>query len=162
MRKRIIPDSVPSDDRPAESGWLDLERFATAEVTSEDPAHPVEAALAPHGDTGAGWRAGGPGPQALWLVFDVPTPVRRVRLVFRERGVARTQEFVLRWTGDGGRSYHEIVRQQFNFSPPGTTEEIEDYRVNLDGVTALELRVVPDIGGGGAIASVTRMQVAGG
>lgn len=162
MRKRIIPDLVPPGVPSAESDWLDLELLATVEVTSEDPAHPVEAALVPHGDGGIGWRAGGPGAQTLRLVFDAPTSVRRVRLVFREDVAERTQEFVLRWSGDGGRSYHEVVRQQYNFSPPGTAEEVEEYRVNLNGVTTLELRIVPNIGGGDAIASVERMQVAGG
>ncbi len=160
MRKRIIADPVPPGVAPDESGWLDLGRLTTVEVTSEDPAHPVETALLPDGDGGTGWRAAEPGAQTLRLVFDVPTPVRRVRLVFREDRVGRTQEFVLRWSGDG-HSYHEVVRQQYTFSPPGTAEEVEDYRVNLDGVTALELRIVPDISGGGAVASVAQMQVAG-
>ena len=31
-----------------------------------------------------------------------------------------------------------------NFSPGGTTEELEDYRVELDGVSALDLRIDPD------------------
>lgn len=157
MRKRIIADTAPPDERPAESGWLDLPALATVEVTSEDPARPVEAAFQPDG---TGWRAAGSGAQTLRLVFDAPTRVRRVRLTFREDEVARTQEFVLRWSADGGRSYREVVRQQYNFSPPGTTAEAEDYRVNLDGVTTLELRIVPDIGGGGAVASVERMRVA--
>ena len=38
----------------------------------------------------------------------------------------------------------EVVRQQWNFSPHGTTEEIEDYTVDLSGVTVLELRIDPD------------------
>ncbi len=162
MRKRIIADPCPPDHRPAESGWLDLGRLSTVEVTSEDPAHPVEAALVADRDGGSGWRAAGPGPQTIRLLFDRPTPVRRVRLVFREDVTARTQKFVLRWSGDDGRSYREIVRQQYTFSRPGTVEEVEDYRLDLDGVTTLELRVVPDIGGGGVVASVERMQVTGG
>ena len=157
MRKRIIADAAPPDDRPAGADWLDLATLAAVEVTSEDPAHPVEAAFRPDG---TGWRATGPGAQTLRLVFDAPTRVRRVRLTVREAEVARTQEFVLRWSADGDRAYREVVRQQYTFSPPGTTAEVEDYRVDLDAVTALELRIVPDIGGGEAVASVERMQVA--
>ena len=37
-----------------------------------------------------------------------------------------------------------MVRQQWNFSPSGTTEEIEDFKVELSGVTAMELRIDPD------------------
>jgi len=86
--------------------------------------------------------------------------LRRVRLVFREEVQGRTQEFVLRGSSDGGRTYREIVRQQYTFSPPGTPREIEEYAVDLDGVTVLELRIVPDIGGGAARASLERMQLA--
>jgi hypothetical protein len=32
--------------------------------------------------------------------------------------------------------------------------------VNLSGVTALELRVIPDINGGQAIASLSRLRIA--
>lgn len=154
MRKRIIADPVPSEDRPRR-GWLDLAAIASVEVTSENPAYPVEAAFV----DGAGWRAAGPGAQTLRLVFDTPTRVTRVRLTFHETEAARTQEFVLRWSADGGRSYREVVRQQYTFSPPGTTVEVEDYRAELDSVTALELRLVPDIGGGEAVASVERIEV---
>jgi hypothetical protein len=47
---------------------------------------------------------------------------------------------VFRWR----HSFREIVRQQWNFSPPGTTREIEDYQVELSEVTVLELVIVPD------------------
>jgi hypothetical protein len=72
----------------------------------------------------------------------------------------RTQQFVLRWSSNGGRSYREIVRQQYNFSPPGTTREREDYAVDLDGVTTLELNIVPDISGGPARASLAQLRLA--
>jgi hypothetical protein len=94
------------------------------------------------------------------LRFDEPRRVEHVRVVFDERDAPRTQEFVLRWSADGGASYREIVRQQYTFSPPDTTRELEDYTVELDGVTALELRIVPDIGGGTARASLSELRLA--
>ena len=72
-----------------------------------------------------------------------------------EHDIARTQEFVLRWSADGGRTYREVVRQQYTFSPPGTTQEIEDYVVEFDGITAVELRIVADMSGGPARASLS-------
>ena len=60
-------------------------------------------------------------------------------LVFKEQEFARTQEFVLRWSEDRGTSWKDIVRQQWNFSPPTTVDEREDYGVELSGATALEL-----------------------
>ena len=80
--------------------------------------------------------------------------------MFHESEQERTQEFVLRWSPDGGQSYREIVRQQYNFSPPGATREVEDYEVNLDGVTVLEMKIVPDISRGSAVASLAELRVA--
>ena len=75
-------------------------------------------------------------------------------LKFEETEIKRTQEFILRWSPDGGRSYREIVRQQWNFSPPETERETEDYAVELSDVTALELSIVPDKSGGEVRASL--------
>ena len=52
------------------------------------------------------------------------------------------------------------MRQQFNFSPPATTREVEDYTLNLERVTALELSIVPEISGGEARASLATLQLA--
>jgi hypothetical protein len=158
MRKRIIPVAeqesvVPVDD------WLDLESLAEAEITSEDAAHPVEAALLPGRGEG-GWRAATPGEQAIRLVFAVSRPIRRVWLEFVERDMTRTQEICLRWSADGGRTFRESVRQQWNFSPDGSTAETEDFVVNLAQVNVLELQIVPDISGGEARASLASWRVA--
>jgi hypothetical protein len=58
------------------------------------------------------------------------------------------------------QSYREIVGQQYNFSPPGATREVEDYEVNLDGVTVLEMKIVPDISRGSAVASLAELRIA--
>lgn len=155
MRKNRIP--LREESSEPEGDWLDLEALATVEVGSEDPALPVEGALLPGG---RGWRAGEPGAQVLRLLFDEPQRVRRVWIAFEEPAVERTQEFVLRFSDDGGRSYREIVRQQWNFSPGGASREVEDYRVDLAGVTAIELRVVPDVQNEAAVASLARLRLA--
>ena len=157
MRKRIIgpgPGEVPA----AEPGWLDLDLLAQVEITSEDADYPIESALIP--GTGLGWRAAQPGEQLIRLLFDEPLRLQRLRLVFHEAEQERTQEFVLRWSADRGQSYREILRQQYNFSPPAVTREVEDYDIDLDGVTALELEIVPDISGGSARASLAQLRLA--
>jgi hypothetical protein len=126
------------------------------EITSEDQAYPIEFALRDR----RGWRAAEPGPQVIRLLFDQPQKLSRIWLVFEETEIQRMQEFVLRWSADGGRSFREIVRQQWNFSPPGTVCETEDYTVELCDVTVLELRILPDQGGGNARASLTRLRLA--
>ena len=61
--------------------------------------------------------------------------------MFHEDQQARTQEFLLRCSQDRNQSYREIVRQQYHFSPPGTTREFEDYAVDLAEVMVLELKM---------------------
>jgi hypothetical protein len=158
MRKRIIGSIKQSSSIP-DRDWLDLERLADVEVTSEASDFPVEAALLPN--KGQGWRAEQPGPQLIRLIFDKPQKLKEVVLAFNENEIERTQEFVLRWSPDGGRSFREIVRQQWNFNPGGTTREIEEYRLELSGVTVFELEIIPDISGGNALASLDQLRLAG-
>jgi hypothetical protein len=157
MRKYIIGHG-PREVSATEQDWLDLELLAQVEVTSEDIDYPIESALIP--GTGPGWQAGQPGEQTIRLLFDEPLRVRRIHLVFHEDEQERTQEFVLRWSPDVGKSYREILRQQYNFSPPAATREVEDYTIDLDGVTALELKIVPDISRGSARASLAELRIA--
>jgi len=131
--------------------------LAQVELTSEDPACPIDAALRP--SPTPGWRAAEPGAQRIRLVFDHPQALRLLRLVFAEPQQARTQEFVVRWSADGGQSYREVVRQQYTFSPPGTVHEVEEYQVPLQGVTHVELCIVPDIQGGNAYATLEEMRL---
>jgi hypothetical protein len=130
-----------------------VERIAEVEVTSEDPNFPIESALA-LGTEAPGWRAADPGEQLVRIVFDQPTAVHRINLEFVEARTARTQEFVLRWAAKRNEPPREIVRQQWTFSPDGSTREIEDYEVNLADVGILELAVKPEVSGGNAIASL--------
>jgi hypothetical protein len=127
------------------------------EVTSEEEDYPVEAALV-LGET-RGWRAAMPGTQTVRLVFDQPQRLRHIALVFEEKQTARTQEFVLRWSSDGGRSFRELVRQQWNFSPPETIREVEEYQVELSDVSVLELIIVPHNTGGTACASLKSLRL---
>lgn len=157
MRKKIIAHDSGSNSK-AEQDWLDLRELVQVEITSEDPSHPIESALQANG--GSGWRAAEPGKQVVRLFFDQPLRVERIYLQIDEYKLARTQEFVLRWSQDYGRSYSEIVRQQYNFDLLGTTSQQENYRVDLSAVTALELDIIPDISGSGAKASLTRLLLA--
>jgi hypothetical protein len=157
MRKRLITptrESIATHDED----WLDVERTAVVEVTSEDEDCPVESAFVLGKET-RWWRAATPGRQTIRLLFDEPQKLETISLVFEEDEVARTQEFVLRWSADGGTSFREIVRQQWNFSPPETIREVEKYEVALSNVTVLELIIVPDISGGTARASLKNLRL---
>jgi hypothetical protein len=157
MRKLTISSGSETVSRLGDA-WLDLEQLAKVEITSESADHPIESALIP--DRGRGWRAAQPGKQTIRLIFDHPVSLGRILLRFDEERQGRTQEFVLRWLPEGQQSSREIVRQQYTFSPPGTNQEIEDYTVELNRVTSLELEIVPDISGGGAYATLAQMRLA--
>ena len=157
MRKRLI-SPMPHDRLTFDGAGLDLANLATVEITSEDEAHPIECALQ-LGET-RGWCAAEPGPQVIRLLFDQPQKLKRIWLDFEETETQRTQEFALRWSPDGGRSFRDIVRQQWNFSPPVTVRETEDYTVDLSDVTVLELKILPDQSGGKARASLAGLRLA--
>ena len=156
MRKRLIT-STPETVRSRGEGWLDVEGAAIVEITSEHKDYPVESAFL--SGEAQGWRAAEPGPQTIRLIFDQPQRLKQISLVFEEKETARAQEFVLRWSADGGNSFREIVRQQWNFSPPETIREVEDYQVDLVNVTILELIVVPSLGSGSARASLKSLRL---
>ncbi len=157
MRKHIITPT-PQVNLSRSQDWLNLEHLVQVEITSEDPEHPIESALLPGRESG--WRAASPGEQTIRLIFDQPQNLTRIRLLFIETETQRTQEFVLQWSADAGRTFREIVRQQWNFSPPGTIRQEEEYRVNLTDATELELTIIPNKGGGEARASLAQLRLA--
>ena len=155
MRKKLINSNTM---RPhSQEEWLDLEEIARVEVTSEDPNFPTEAALA--AGEGSGWRAAEKGTQIIRIVLDNPRTLRWIRLEFSETDIERTQEFTLRWSDEAG-SFREIVRQQWNFSPQGSTREVEDYHVLLKNLSVLELTLKPDLTPNNAFATLARCRVA--
>jgi hypothetical protein len=139
MRKSIVSPSAVTAT-PISDLWRDLERIARVEISSEDEQFPIEHALGKKETTG--WRAAGTGPQLIRLHFDEPIGIKRLRLHFLDRAAERSQEFAV-FAGTGSE-LKEVVRQQWSFSPNGSTEEIEDYAVNLSGITTLEVRIDPD------------------
>jgi hypothetical protein len=157
MRKRIVEPYRAQQGRQSDKGWLNLEEIATVEVTSEDPGFPIECALA--SNEGPGWRASRGGEQEIRIIFDKPLSVHRTELRFHEAECERTQEFVLRWSSQSGGSTTEIVRQRWNFSPTGSTTETENYVVDLDAVSVLELAIRPDLHRLEAIATLASWRV---
>ena len=141
IRKQVLKNT------PGRRGpWLDLESLATFEISSEDAEYPIEGALR---DDEKSWRAAEDGKQTIRINFDSPQIVSRIALRFEENNIARTQQFILLWRSSRESNWREIVRQQFNFGPPHTTTEREEYNVSLNDVITIELKIVPDINGKG-------------
>ncbi len=145
MRKQLIGQEVTKPTRETQDTWLDLEKLAHVEITSEDPAFPIENALTANASSAVGWQASAPGPQTLRIHFDQPQKIRRIHLRFVESEHERGQEFLLSYVVAGAEK-REIVRQQWTFSPGGAGEEVEDYSVDLENIANIELTIDADRG----------------
>ena len=157
MRKEIVGTETETKKDP-DAAWLDLGSIARVQITSEDPHFPIENALgSAHSD--AGWRAATPGVQTIALVFDAPQEIRRISLHFVEQKEERSQEFLLRYSSAQEKD-REIVRQQWSFSPNGSAQESEDYKVQLHEVTRLELIIDPDRGRRQSVATLYTLKLA--
>jgi hypothetical protein len=156
LRKQIIKESSAAPVSTASA--IDVAAVATVLVTSESPEHPVDYAFDDRrGPGGSRWVAGGPGEQTLILAFDSPQAIRQVVLEVEEPEVSRTQELQLAISCDGGQTYRELLRQEYNFSPPSTTFEREDWAVSADAVTHLRLGIKPDKGDKPSRATLTSL-----
>jgi hypothetical protein len=156
MRKNIR--KAETESAPELGSWLDVSAIAQVEVTSEDPAHPIEAAFEEKETNG--WRASEGGKQTIRLFFDQPQRLRRIWLKFIELDEERTQQFNLHWSKDKADTLRPLFQQQWNFSPTGSTRQIEDYKVELEGVWMLQLVIDPDISRGQAIATLDSWRMA--
>lgn len=144
-------DSATASRQPADIRWLDLD--VLAEVTITVGGRRV--ARSPHA-----WSADCPGEQLIEIRFHHPASVSRLRVVSSEVEQSRTQEMTIWASLLRGERHREVVRQQFNFSPNGATEEVEEYAVELEGVSAIQLRIVPSVDGCRAVAHVSDLRVA--
>src|ERR1700722_12307304 len=130
MRKEIVGQKTVAAEAVG-GEWLDLTSIARVQITSEDPAFPIENALTTNPTLNElGWRAASPGVQTITVLFDVPQSIRRIVVHFFERNLERSQEFLLRYSS-AKETDREIVRQQWGFSPNGSTQEAEDYAVEM-------------------------------
>jgi hypothetical protein len=155
LRKHLLTDPTK---RVAEPEDKDIAALATVWVTSEAADYPIDNAFDNHrGPGGSRWVAGEPGPQRLLLVFDAPQTLRLLRLEVEERNVSRTQELYVAISRDGGQTYQTLLRQEYTFSPPGTTFEREVWAIPAEGVTHLQLVIAPDKGGAPHHATLTTL-----
>jgi hypothetical protein len=152
MRKRI---KASGSGQLVPKNWMDLETVAEIELTSEDPAHPIEYALLP--GLVRGWKAAESGKQTIRIRFDEPQRLSMIYLVFGEDEKSRTQEFVLRWSRGDELPFEDIVRQQYNFV--AGSSEVENYSVNLNEVKLLELEIDPSVGKQDVRASLAELRL---
>jgi hypothetical protein len=155
LRKQIIkPRTATPDDT---SGEIGIAAVATVLVTSEAPDHPIDHFFDDHrGPGGTHWIAGEPGERTMTLAFATPQTINQILLEVEEPEFARTQELHLSLSCDGGRTYRELLRHEYDSSPALTTFRREKWTVSEQGVTHLRL-VKPDKGGKPCRATLTSL-----
>jgi hypothetical protein len=156
LRKEILTTQpITSAQRAPQK---DIASIATVLVTSEDPDHPIDHVFDDQRGPGASrWIAAQPGEQTLILAFDAPQMIRKVLVEIEEPNISRTQEMDVSVSNDGGQTYRELVRQEYTFSPPGTSLEREEWSINADGVSHLRLRIKPEKGGKACRATLSTL-----
>ena len=75
-----------------------------------------------------------------------------------EPGSSRTQEVRVEVSTDHGRTYRQVLAQEYTFSPQGATFQHEDLQLDLSAITHLRLTIVPNKGGSG-IATLTSLRL---
>ena len=159
LRKQIIPGH--SSASASLDGEISVADVATVQVTAEQADHPIDNAFDHNrGPGGSRWIAAGPGKQTLILLFDSPQTIRQIGVEVEELDVSRTQELSVSVSSNGGQTYRELVRQEFTFSPPGTSFERELWSIVAEGVTHLRLEIMPDKGGRVGRATLTSLTLA--
>jgi hypothetical protein len=158
LRKKILTE--PANTPVSQPGEFDIPALATVLVTSETADAPIDNVFdLSRGPGGSRWIAAVPGEQRLILAFDTPQTLHQLTLEVEEHEVSRTQELQLSVSVDGGRTYRELLRQEYTFSPSGTTFEREEWTVNLTGATHLQLWIKPDKGGKPCRVTLTSLVV---
>ena len=156
LRKHILTTHQTMSGRGAAE--KDIAAVATVLVSSEDPRHPIDYAFDGQRGPGASrWIAAQSGEQTLILAFDTPQTIHKLRVEVEEAEISRTQEMAVSVSQDGGQTYREVMRQEYNFSPPGTTLEHEEWSINAVAISHLQLTIKPDKGGKTGRATLTTL-----
>jgi F5/8 type C domain len=157
LRKRPLEADAATAARVDE---IDIAGCASIAYSSADPAHPLENLL--DGRSGPGvtrWMSARPDTiEHIVLEFDQPQTIARLVYEVEEAMRERTQEVRVEVSEDGGRTYRQILVQEYTFNPGGATYQREDQRFNLHGVTHLRLTIVPNKNGHGT-ATLTALRL---
>jgi hypothetical protein len=161
LRKNILKQDRSETVPPAMSAtMISIPDVASVLVSSEDSLHPIDHVFDDHnGPGGTRWIAGEVGEQTIIVAFDRPLRLQKVNLEIEEPEMSRTQELSLGISDDGGQRYKEVLRQEYNFSPPDATFEREWWAVPVENMTHLRLIIKPDKGNKHSRATVTSLKL---
>ncbi len=136
---------------------IDIASCGTIAYSSEDSAHPVEHLLDRRdGPGGSRWVSARPDvTEQILIEFDRPQVISRLLYDVEELGRERTQEIRVEVSEDEGRTYRQILVQEYTFSPGGATYQHEEQRFSPVRVSHLRLTIVPNKNGSGPATLTT-------
>jgi hypothetical protein len=159
IRKRMMSEQRGSQI-PERGKEIDIAASATIAYSSEDAQHPVDYLIDTHyGRGGTCWSsARADETEHIVLEFDNPQPISCLVYEVEESRLQRTQEVRVAVSLDHGRSYRQVLVQEYTFSPQGATFQHEELRLDLPAITHLSLTIVPNKGGSG-VATLTSLRL---
>lgn len=157
LRKRLTSEQSSTPERPGE---INIASLATLAYSSEDPDHPLEHLVDKHsGRGGTRWASARlNATERIVLEFDHPQRIACLVYEVEECWQERTQEVRVEISSDHGRTYRQVLVQEYTFSPQGATFQHEDLRLDLPAITHLSLTIVPNKGGSG-VATLTSLRL---
>jgi F5/8 type C domain len=158
MRKRLMSEqSVRPSERPDE---INIASRATLAYSSEDPAHPLEHLIDGHYGRGSThWASARTNAtERIVLEFDHPQQISCLVYEVEECWQERTQEVRVEVSADHGRTYRQVLVQEYTFSPQGAIFQHEELRLELPAITHLSLTIVPNKSGSG-VATLTALRL---
>ena len=158
IRKRLMSEQ---NLRPPERlGEIDIANHATLAYSSEDPAHPVEHLIDGHYGRGSThWASARTNTtERIVLEFDHPQQISCLVYEVEECQQERTQEVLVEVSSDHGRTYRQLLVQEYTFSPQGAIFQHEELRLELPAITHLMLTIVPNKSGSG-VATLTALRL---
>jgi hypothetical protein len=150
-RKSALRGARATLPDPAQTTWTDLEKIARSTMVARDGGRRIV--------TRGAWSAAHVGEHTIDIHFHAPVTLRRLRVVCEDIEVARTQELTVWATLRRGERHKEVVRETCTFSPTGATREVTDHACMLEEVSALQLRIVPDVNGRPRVALISSLQL---
>ncbi len=135
----------------ATTQWTDIDQVARSTIVSRGGRRSRV--------TFGSWSAEQPGEHTIDIEFYAPVTLRRLRVVFEETAMARTQELTVWVTLHRGEPHREIVRRTCTFDPLASTHAVEDHGCEVEQVSSIQLRIVPDTDGRPRRARIRTLQL---
>jgi hypothetical protein len=158
MRKRLMSEEISRcADRPGE---IDVASLATFGCSSEDPDHRLEYLVDGRcGRGGTHWASARPNTtERIELEFEPAQPVSHLVYEVEEHCMERTQEVRIEVSTDHGCTYHQVLAQDYTFSPQGAIFQHEQLKLEQLPITHLNLTITPNKSGSG-VATLTSLRL---